>query len=191
MESSAELSSSISFTSSSHLSNGSTANKVYASGGSEAEAGLNLEIISLSKLSCNLGQLLCESGSDFSDADIVVEESCVRVHRCILAARSKFFDDLFRKDKGVVGKEGKPTYCMADLLPYGKVGYEAFVIFLNYLYTGKLRASPLEVSTCVNNICAHDACRPAIDFAVELMYASSIFQVSELVSLFQVTVGCS
>lgn len=191
MESSAELSSSISFTSSSHLSNGSTANKVYASGGSEAEAGLNLEIISLSKLSCNLGQLLCESGSDFSDADIVVEASCVRVHRCILAARSKFFDDLFRKDKGVVGKEGKPTYCMADLLPYGKVGYEAFVIFLNYLYTGKLRASPLEVSTCVNNICAHDACRPAIDFAVELMYASSIFQVSELVSLFQVTVGCS
>lgn len=191
MESSAELSSSISFTSSSHLSNGSTANKVYASGGSEAEAGLNLEIISLSKLSCNLGQLLCESGSDFSDADIVVEESCVRVHRCILAARSKFFDDLFRKDKGVVGKEGKPTYCMADLLPYGKVGYEAFVIFLNYLYTGKLRASPLEVSTCVNNICAHDACRPAIDFAVELMYASSIFQVSELVSLFQVTTGCS
>ncbi|KAK6150202.1 hypothetical protein DH2020_017727 [Rehmannia glutinosa] len=183
MENSAEPSSSISFTSSSNLSNGSTSNKIYASGGSET--GLNLETISLSKLSFNLGQLLCESGSDFSDADIVVEDSCVGVHRCILAARSKFFDDLFKKDKGFVRKEGKPKYYMTDLLPYGNVGYDAFVVFLNYLYTGKLKQSPLEVSTCVDNMCAHDACRPAIDFAVELMYASAIFQVAELVSLFQ------
>lgn len=184
MENSAEPSSSISFTSTSHLSNGSTSNKVYPSGGSEA--GLNLEIISLSKLSCNLGQLLSEPGGDFSDAEIVVEESSVGVHRCILAARSKFFNDLFKKDK-FVGKEGKPRYHMANLLPYGKVGYEAFAIFLSYLYTGKLKPSPLEVSTCVDNSCPHDACRPAIDFAVELMCASTIFQVSELVSLFQVT----
>ncbi|KAH6776278.1 NPR1-like protein 3 [Perilla frutescens var. hirtella] len=183
MENSAEPSSSISFTSPSRFSNGSTSNKVYASGGSEA--GLNLEIISLSKLSCNLGQLMSESGGDFSDAEIVVEGSSVGVHRCILAARSKFFNDRFKKEKVSVGKEGKQRYYMNDLLPYGKVGYEAFVIFLSYLYTGKLRPSPLEVSTCVDNLCAHDACRPAIDFAVELMYASTIFQVTELVSLFQ------
>ncbi|KAL2244551.1 UNVERIFIED_CONTAM: BTB/POZ domain and ankyrin repeat-containing protein NPR1 [Sesamum indicum] len=183
MENSAEPSSSISFTSSSHLSNGSMSDKAYASGG--PEAGLNLEIISLSKLSCNLGQLLCESGADFSDADIVVEDNSVGIHRCILAARSKFFFDLFRKDKGCVGKEGKPKYWMTNILPYGRIGYEAFLTFLSYLYTGKLRPSPVEVSTCVDNICAHDVCRPAIDFAVELMYASAIFQVSELVSLFQ------
>ncbi|KAL1537582.1 Nitrogen permease reactivator protein [Salvia divinorum] len=184
MDTSAEPSSSISFTSSSRFSNASTAsNRMHASGGSEA--GLNLEVISLSKLSSNLGQLLSDSGGDFSDAEVVVEESSVGVHRCILAARSKFFSDLFDKDKVVGGKEGKPRYYMANMLPYGKVGYEAFVIFLSYLYTGKLRASPLEVSTCVDSLCAHDACRPAIDFAVELMYASTIFQVSELVSLFQ------
>ncbi|CAA2984056.1 Hypothetical predicted protein [Olea europaea subsp. europaea] len=35
----------------------------------------------------------------------------------------------------------------------------------------------------LDNICAHDACRPAINFAVELMYASTVFQVSKLVSL--------
>ncbi|XP_047954283.1 BTB/POZ domain and ankyrin repeat-containing protein NPR1-like [Salvia hispanica] len=185
METSAEPSSSISFTSSSRFSNGSTAsNRMHASGGG-SDAGPNLEIISLSKLSSNLGQLLSDSGGDFSDAEVVVEESSVGVHRCILAARSKFFSDLFAKDKVVGGKEGKPRYYMANMLPYGKVGYEAFVIFLSYLYTGKLRASPLEVSTCVDSLCAHDACRPAIDFAVELMYASTIFQVSELVSLFQ------
>ncbi|KAL0352704.1 UNVERIFIED_CONTAM: BTB/POZ domain and ankyrin repeat-containing protein NPR1 [Sesamum angustifolium] len=126
MENSAEPSSSISFTSSSHLSNGSMSDKAYASGGPEAG-----------------------------------------------------------KDKGCVGKEGNPKYWMTNILPYGRIGYEAFLTFLSYLYTGKLRPSPVEVSTCVDNICAHDVCRPAIDFAVELMYASAIFQVSELVSLFQ------
>ncbi|KAG8385136.1 hypothetical protein BUALT_Bualt03G0010400 [Buddleja alternifolia] len=183
MDNMAEPSSSLSFTASSPISNGSMSDKVYASGG--PENGLNLETISLTKLSCNLEQLLLEPGNDFSDADIVVEGVSVRVHRCILAARSKFFDDLFRKDKGFVGKEGKPKYFMTNFLPYGKIGYEAFLIFLSYLYTGKLKPSPIEVSTCVDNICVHDACKPAIDFAVELMYASTIFQIPELVSLFQ------
>ncbi|KAF2312792.1 hypothetical protein GH714_040477 [Hevea brasiliensis] len=110
----------------------------------------------------------------------------VGIHRCILAARSRFFNELFKQEKGSLGKEGKPKYCLSDLLPYGKVGYEALLVFLNYLYTGKLKPSPMEVSTCVDNLCAHDACGPAINFAVELLYASSIFQVPELVSLFQV-----
>lgn len=59
------------------------------------------------------------------------------------------------------------------------------MVFLSYLYTGKLKAPPPEASTCVDETCAHDACRPAVNFAVELMYASSVFQISELVSLFQ------
>ncbi|XP_073058450.1 BTB/POZ domain and ankyrin repeat-containing protein NPR1-like [Primulina eburnea] len=176
MENFAEPSSSISFTSSSRLSSASITNQVYTSGG--PETGLNLNTISLSKLSCNLEQLLGDFGSDYSDAYVVVEGNSVAIHRCILAGRSKFFYDLFRKDE-------KSKYCLTDLLPYGNVGYDAFIIFLSYLYTGKLKPSPLEVSTCVEKTCLHDACRPAIDFAVELMYASSIFQVSELVSLFQ------
>ncbi|XP_051128968.1 BTB/POZ domain and ankyrin repeat-containing protein NPR1 [Andrographis paniculata] len=180
MENSAEPSSSISFTSPSHLSNGSINNKVYASGGSD-----NLEVISLKKLSYSLEQLLCEPGSDFSDADIVVEGKSIGIHRCILAARSKFFDDLFRNHKGSAGKEGKPKYSIEDLSPKGRIGYEALVIVLSYLYTGRLKPSPPEVSTCVDSTCIHDGCRPAIDFAVELMYASAVFQVAELMSLFQ------
>lgn len=186
MANSTEPSSSISFTSSSYVSKGSITYNVSASSGSETTS--NLEIISLSKLSTNLEQLLMDSSSDYSDADIVVEGIHVGVHRCILAARSKFFNELFKKEKGSIDKEGKPKYCMRDLLPYGSVGYEAFLIFLSYLYTGKLKPSPPEVSTCIDNGCAHDACRPAINFAVELMYASAIFQVPELVSLFQVSV---
>ncbi|KAF7121459.1 hypothetical protein RHSIM_Rhsim13G0130800 [Rhododendron simsii] len=183
MANSAEPSSSISFTSTSQVSNGSISYNISPSG---AETGSSLEIISLSKLSCNLEQLLIDSSCDYSDAEIIVESVPVGVHRCILAARSKFFHELFKKEKGASEKEGsKPKYSMSDLLPYGSMGYEAFLIFLSYLYTGKLKPFPPEVSTCVDNECAHDACRPAIDFSVELMYASSVFQVPELASLSQ------
>jgi len=105
-----------------------------------------------------------------------------------LAARSRFFHQLFQREKGSAEKEGKPKYLISDLLPYGKVGYEAFLVFLSYLYTAKLKNSPVEVSTCVDNVCVHDSCRPAINFAVELMYASSVFQIPELVSLLQVSI---
>ncbi|XP_015575545.1 BTB/POZ domain and ankyrin repeat-containing protein NPR1 [Ricinus communis] len=178
-----EPSSSLSFTSSSHASNGSITQAISTSSGFEARS--SLEVISLTKLSSNLEKLLIDSSCDYSDADIVVEGKPVGIHRCILAARSRFFHDLFKQEKGSLEKDGKPKYCMNDLLPCGEVGYEAFLIFLNYLYTGKLKPSPMEVSTCVDNVCTHDACRPAINFAVELLYASSIFQVPELVSLFQ------
>lgn len=173
---STEPSSSLSFTSSSLMSNGSNISH---------EAVPNLEAMSLNKLSSNLEQLLLDSSCDYSDADVFVEGTHVGVHRCILAARSGFFNDIFKKDKGVASIEKKPKYSLKDLLPYGTVGYEAFLVFLSYVYTGKLKPSPMEVSTCVDNICAHDSCRPAINFVVELMYASSIFQMPELVSLFQ------
>ncbi|CAB4276692.1 unnamed protein product [Prunus armeniaca] len=182
MANSSEPSSSLSFTSSSHVSNGSISHN-FSSFGSESVP--SLEVISLSKLSSNLEQLLVDSGCDYSDADIIVEGISVGVHRCILASRSSFFCDLFKQKKGSSGKESRPKYCMSDLLPYGDVGYEAFLVFLSYVYTGKLKPSPMEVSTCVHNVCAHDACRPAINFVVELMYASSIFQMPDLVSIFQ------
>ncbi|KAH7545633.1 hypothetical protein FEM48_Zijuj01G0114100 [Ziziphus jujuba var. spinosa] len=177
---SAEPSSSLSFTSSSNISNGSISHKL-----SSASEVPSLEVISLNKLSSNLELLLVDSSYDYSDAEVIVEGIPVGIHRCIFAVRSRFFHDLFKQDKGDSEKEGKPKYCMSKLLPYGKVGHEAFLVFMNYLYTGKLKPFPMEVSTCVDNRCPHDACGPAINFAVEMMYASSIFQMSELVSLFQ------
>lgn len=186
MEDSVEPSSSLSFTSSSLISNGSTPYNLSTQ--SVPEGGSNLEIISLAKLSASLEQLVVSSNSiDYSDADIVVEDVSVGVHRCILASRSKFFYELFKKDKDSMEEKGsRPKYYMKDLLPQGSVGYEAFLIFLSYLYTGKLKPCPPEVSTCVDDQCIHHACRPAINFSVDLMYASAIFQVPELVSLFQV-----
>ncbi|XP_058072001.1 BTB/POZ domain and ankyrin repeat-containing protein NPR1 [Magnolia sinica] len=185
MDNLTEPSSSLSFTSTSHLSNGANSYNVSASSGPESGRS-NLEIISLSRLSSNLEKLLLDSDFDCSDVEIVVEGIPVGVHRCILAARSRFFHELFAKGgDGSSKPERKPKYHMNDLVPDGRVGHEAFIIFLSYLYTGKLKPSPQDVSTCVDTSCVHDACRPAVNFAVELMYASSVFQIAELVSLFQ------
>lgn len=178
-----ELSSSLSFASSSYISNGSSSHNVF--GSASSEPGQNLDNLNLS----NLEKLLIDAEfADYTDAEIVVEGVPVGVHRCILASRSQFFHELFRKGNPDSVKEGKPRYLMSDLVPYGKVGREAFDVVLNYLYTGtgKLKASPPEISTCVDENCAHDACPPAINYAVELMYASATFQMKELVLLVQV-----
>lgn len=181
-----ELTSSLSFASSSCISNGSSGHNVFASASSEP--GQTLDNLSLSKLSSNLEKLLIDGEfADYTDAEIMVEGVPVGVHRCILASRSQFFHELFKKGNPDSVKEGKPRYLMSELVPYGKVGREAFDVFLNYLYTGtgKLKASPQEISTCVDGNCAHDACPPAINYAVELMYASATFQMKELVLLVQ------
>ncbi|CDY39410.1 BnaAnng05410D [Brassica napus] len=173
-----EPSSSLSFTSS-HFSNVSVGSNHFS-----PSSASNLEVVSLSKLSSNLEQLLSSNPDcDYTDAEIIVDGVPVGVHRCILSARSKFFQELFKKDKKS-SKIEKPKYHLKEVLPYGAVGYEAFVYFLSYIYTGRLKPFPLEVSTCVDSVCAHDSCRPAIDFVVELMYAASILQVPELVSSF-------
>lgn len=185
MENTNELSSSsLSFASSSYLSNGSNSHNVTSSTGSES--GANLDLLSLSKLSRSLEKLLVDSKYNYSDAEIVVDGISVGVHRCILASRSPFFEELFKKGNDDESDKGKPKYLMSELVPYGVVGIDVFMVFLNYMYTGKLKPSPPEVSTCVDDGCAHDACLPAISYAVELMYASATFQMKELVLLVQV-----
>ncbi|KAK9049248.1 hypothetical protein SSX86_031786 [Deinandra increscens subsp. villosa] len=178
-----EPSSSISFTSPSHLS--SNGYNISSSSIAEPPPRSNLEIISLNKLSSSLGQLLIETDLSYSDAVVAVEGNDVCIHRCILAARSTFFRELFEKNKDSGEEDGRLKYIMRDILPFGNVGYDAFSVFLSYLYTGKLKSSAPDVSSCVDHGCPHDACRPAIVFAVELMYAAVIFQVPDLVPLFQ------
>ncbi|KAF5744049.1 regulatory protein NPR3-like [Tripterygium wilfordii] len=183
MESGDKISSSLSFASSSYASNGCSGHNLSAP--SSSEPGANLENVSLSKLSGSLERLLLDAEYDYTDAEIVVEGVPKGVHQCILAARSHFFHELFRKGNDGSKEEGKPRYLMSDLVPHGRVGFEAFNVFLHYIYTGKLNPSSPEVSTCVDDYCVHDACLPAINYALELMYASATFQVKELVLLVQ------
>ncbi|KAI5660609.1 hypothetical protein M9H77_19932 [Catharanthus roseus] len=181
MENENEILSSLSFASSSYTSNGSSGQTLPPAG---HEPATSLELLSLTKLSGCLEKLLLDAEYNYSDAEIVVEGTSVGVNRCILASRSPFFHDLFKKSNAG-SSEGKPKYLMTEFVPHGKIGYETFMVFLNYVYTGKLKLSPPEVSTCVDESCAHDACGPAINYAVELMYASATFQMKELVTLVQ------
>ncbi|KAL0320024.1 UNVERIFIED_CONTAM: BTB/POZ domain and ankyrin repeat-containing protein NPR1 [Sesamum radiatum] len=183
MDNGNDLSSSLSFASSSYLSNGSSSQNITSAIG--CEVGTSLELLSLSKLSSSLEKLVVSSEYGYSDAEIEVEGITVGVHRCILAARSQFFHELFKKANEGSVKEGKPKYLLSELVPNGRIGYEAFMVVLHYLYTGKVKASPPEVSTCVDESCAHDACAPAINYAVEMMYASATFQIKELVMVVQ------
>ncbi|EYU42809.1 hypothetical protein ABFS82_13G007600 [Erythranthe guttata] len=188
MENGADLSSSLSFASSSYLSNGSSGHEMPSTAG--FEVGANLELLSLSRLSSSLEKLVIGGAEyDYSDAEIEVEGIAVGVSRCILAARSHFFHEIFKNNNAESRsstKEGKkPKYILSELVPHGKIGYEAFTVVLNYLYTGKVKASPAEVATCVDESCAHDACGPAINYAVEMMYASATFQIKELVMVVQ------
>ncbi|KAF0919192.1 hypothetical protein E2562_028478 [Oryza meyeriana var. granulata] len=171
-------------------------------GGGGGGGSSSVEVVSLNRLSANLERLLLDSDLDCSDADVDVADGgpAVPVHRCILAARSAFFYDLFasrgrggRGDgaaaaaNGGAGGErtGRPRYKMEELVPGGRVGRDAFLSLLGYLYTGKLRPAPLDVVSCADPVCPHDSCPPAIRFVVELMYAAWTFKIPELISLFQ------
>ncbi|KAL2550218.1 Uncharacterized protein Fot_11748 [Forsythia ovata] len=72
-----------------------------------------------------------------------------------LAARSPFFHDLFKNGNGSSVKESKPKYLMSQLVPHYTIEQEAFKVLLTYLYSGKLKPSPPEVSTCVDESCTH------------------------------------
>lgn len=176
MDSSGELSSAFSFVASSCVTTGFCG----------TDHDTNPDILSITKLVSNFERLLVDNEFDYADADIVVEGKAVGVHRCILAARSPFFHELFKNGKVEVLKEGKPKYQLSDMVSEVSIGYETFNVILNYIYTGKLKDSPVEVSTCVYDACTHDACRPAIDYAVELMYACVTFHLKELVPAIKV-----
>ncbi|XP_024041447.1 BTB/POZ domain and ankyrin repeat-containing protein NPR2 [Citrus clementina] len=99
---------------------------------------------------------------------------------CLHAVRS-----LFNLSSDASVSEGRPKYLMTDLVPHWKVGFEAFNDIRHYIYTGMTKASPPEVSTCVDDACTHDACPPAINYAIELMYASAAFKMTALCSVYE------
>lgn len=151
------------------------------------------DISALRRLSENL-ELLCHSpGSDcFADAKIVVSGSSssnvreVGVHRCILAARSPFFKNVFSISAAAEKeRRGLAEFELKELAKDHEVGFDALEAVLAYLYSGKVRPLPKAVCTCVDDDCPHVACRPAVDFMVEVLYASFTFQISELVALYQ------
>ncbi|VFQ81354.1 unnamed protein product [Cuscuta campestris] len=143
-----------------------------------------VEFNSLKRLSETLESIFESSSSVdfdfFADAKLVaVCGKEIPVHRCILSARSPFFKNVFG------GKDKSVKLELKELMKEYEVGYDAVVIVLAYLYSGKVRASPKDVCVCVDIECSHVACRPALGFMVELLYASFTFEIAELVAKFQ------
>lgn len=102
------------------------------------------------------------------------------VHRCILSARSAFFKNAFMgKDKGLKLE-------LKEMARDYEIGIDSVMAVLSYLYSGRVKAAPADVCRCVDDECSHAACRPTVDFLVQVLYASFTFQLSELVDLFQV-----
>ncbi|KAF7144257.1 hypothetical protein RHSIM_Rhsim05G0017300 [Rhododendron simsii] len=139
------------------------------------------EIVALRHLSRNLDSILTSDSPSFSDAKIAVAGGReIQIHRCILSARSPFFKNIFS------GKERGVKLELKDLAKDFEVSFDALVTVLVYLYSGKVRAArPEGVCVCVDDECDHVACRPAVDFLVEVLYASFVFEVTELVALYQ------
>ncbi|KAK4761908.1 hypothetical protein SAY87_029792 [Trapa incisa] len=132
-------------------------------------------------LSDNLDAIFGFPGPDFfSDAKIALGEGReLPVHRCILAARSPFFKAaFFGKDRGVKLK-------LKEIAKDMEIRPESVLAVLGYLYSGKVKPSPAGVCECVDDQCGHVSCRPAIDFLVQVLYASSVFHLSELVETYQ------
>ncbi|XP_038986330.1 BTB/POZ domain and ankyrin repeat-containing protein NPR1-like [Phoenix dactylifera] len=143
------------------------------------------DVEALRRLSDNLGSLFQSPDFDFcADASIAVAGSPlreVRAHRCVLSTRSPFFREVFaRREKGVPAKLE-----LRELVRDLEVGYEALVAVLGYLYRGRVGPLPRGFCSCVDEECSHEGCRPAVDFMVQVLYASFTFEISELVNLFQ------
>lgn len=81
---------------------------------------------------------------------------------------------------------GVAEFELKELAKEHEVGVDAVEAVLAYLYSGKVRPLPKAVCECVDDDCPHVACRPVVDFMVEVLYASSTFMISELVGLCQV-----
>nr|AEP68016.1 NPR1 [Phalaenopsis aphrodite subsp. formosana] len=136
------------------------------------------DVEALRRLSDNIGSLFQSPEFDFcADARIVVGLTEFGVHRCVLSARSPLFCDLF-------AKKGSRRIELKELLGDFQVGGDAFAFVLAYIYCGRVAALPKDVCMCADEDCSHVGCRPLVDFMVEVLYASFIFQISELVSLF-------
>ncbi|XP_062195279.1 BTB/POZ domain and ankyrin repeat-containing protein NPR1-like [Phragmites australis] len=147
------------------------------------------DVQALRRLSDNLAAAF-RSPDDFAflaDASIAVPGAPeLRVHRCVLCARSPFLRAVFARRAGGGGAEADKVELRELLGEEVEVEYEALQLVLEYLYSGRVGDLPKAACVCVDEDgCAHVGCRPAVAFMAQVLFAASTFQVAELTNLFQ------
>ncbi|XP_010938612.1 BTB/POZ domain and ankyrin repeat-containing protein NPR5 [Elaeis guineensis] len=165
---------------------------------------------SLKSLSLDYLNLLI-NGQAFSDVTFSVEGRLVHAHRCILAARSLFFRKFFcgpdppspgllllhqdlhphhhqspRSPSGA--STSSPRGGGAAVIPVNSVGYEVFLLLLQFLYSGQVSIVPQKHEprpNCSERGCWHTHCTAAVDLALDTLAAARSFGVEQLALLTQ------
>jgi regulatory protein NPR1 len=162
------------------------------------------------KLVSDIESLLHRSPDEsFSDVSIYVEGKRVHAHRCILAVRCPYFRSFFsaaaakererREDNTAAAKERERRedntaaaatasvmeVKLETVMRGEKVGYEAFMAVMSYVYGSGTKEFAFCVS-CFDSSCPHFTCRPAIEFVLEILRASSVLEISDLKAAAQV-----
>ncbi|KAB2608341.1 BTB/POZ domain and ankyrin repeat-containing protein NOOT1 [Malus sylvestris] len=160
---------------------------------------------SLRSLSLDYLNLLI-NGQAFSDVTFSVEGRLVHAHRCILAARSLFFRKFFcgpdpplgldpsgsRMSPGGTsssyhrGSGSSPQ--QQQVIPVNSVGYEVFLLLLQFLYSGQVSIVPQKHEprpNCGERGCWHTHCTSAVDLALDTLAAARSFGVEQLALLTQ------
>ena len=138
------------------------------------------------RLGADLEGLMRGADDDYSDLTVVVGGKRLPLHRCILAARCPGLRKALRdvEQTGNVKLELDLNSVVENSRP---VGYEAFMALMGYVYGGKLQPWPVAVP-CHDSSCSHLTCRPAIDFVLEILSASTLFNVPEVKAVAEVLV---
>ncbi|PPD90486.1 hypothetical protein GOBAR_DD12580 [Gossypium barbadense] len=152
---------------------------------------------SLRSLSLDYLNLLI-NGQAFSDVTFSVEGRLVHAHRCILAARSLFFRKFFCGPDPPAGLDpvgsrmnrggGSTAGSRPGVIPVNSVGYEVFLLLLQFLYSGQVSIVPQKHEprpNCSERACWHTHCTSAVDLALDTLAAARYFGVEQLALLTQ------
>jgi hypothetical protein len=149
---------------------------------------------SLRSLSLDYLNLLI-NGQAFSDVVFSVEGRLVHAHRCILAARSLFFRKFFCGPDPPSGLDpsgnrvNSSSSTRSGVIPVNSVGYEVFLLMLQFLYSGQVSIVPQKHEprpNCGDRGCWHTHCTSAVDLALDTLAAARYFGVEQLALLTQV-----
>ncbi|KAK7344999.1 hypothetical protein VNO77_15334 [Canavalia gladiata] len=151
---------------------------------------------SLRSLSLDYLTLLI-NGQAFSDVTFQVEGRLVHAHRCILAARSVFFRKFFGGPDPPSGLDPPGASRVSSaaaarppggVIPVNSVGYEVFLLLLQFLYSGQVSIIPQKHEArpnCGERGCWHTHCTSAVDLALDTLAAARYFGVEQLALLTQ------
>ncbi|GLJ07181.1 hypothetical protein SUGI_0060570 [Cryptomeria japonica] len=126
---------------------------------------------------------LLVNGQAFSDVTFTVEGRQVHAHKCILAARSPFFRMIFCNNEAMNEQGGRGDSSCSQVIPVGVVGYEVFMMVLQFLYSGQASIVPEKHQgrlNCSERGCWHTHCTSAIHLALDTLSAAHFFGVDQL-----------